>query len=55
MLQWENRQINRDTKYNLSIIKIERNNSANLGEQEITPENGVLTPYFGKITPENKV
>jgi hypothetical protein len=41
--------INRNTKNNTSIIKIEKNNSGNSGEHKVTPENETLSPTFTVI------
>ena len=44
--------IDRNTKNNTSIIKIEKNNSGNSGEHKITPENESLSPYLEEMSPE---
>jgi hypothetical protein len=44
--------VDRNTKNNTSIIKIEKNNSGNSGEHKITPENENLSPYFDSLSPE---
>jgi hypothetical protein len=43
--------IDRDTKNNTSIIKIEKNNSGISGEHKVTPENEGLSPYFDSLSP----
>jgi hypothetical protein len=43
--------INRNTKNNTSIIKIEKNNSGNSGEHNLSPENKSLSPYFDSLSP----
>ncbi len=43
--------IERDSK-NTSIIKIEKNVSNNFGENKMSPENELLTPYLEEMSPE---
>ena len=43
--------IDRNTKNNTSIIKIEKNNSGNSGEHKLSPENESLSPYFDGLSP----
>jgi hypothetical protein len=43
--------IGRDSKTNTSIIKIEKNNSGNSGEHNISPENEDLSPYLDGLSP----
>ena len=53
--------IDRNTKNNTSIIKMEKNNSGNSGEHKLSPENESLSPYFDglslvldKLSPDNQ-
>ncbi len=43
--------VDRDTKNNTSIIKIEKNNSGNSSEHKISPENERLSPYLNALSP----
>jgi hypothetical protein len=45
--------IDRNTKNNISIIKIEKNNSGNSGEHNISPAI-VLSPYIKKSTKKQR-
>ena len=43
--------VQRNTKNNTPIIKIEKNNSGNSGEHKISPDNENLSPYFDSLSP----
>jgi len=43
--------IDRNTKNNTSIIKIEKNNSGNSGEHNLSPENESLSPDSDSLSP----
>ncbi|HEY6536191.1 MAG TPA: hypothetical protein VIY08_10435 [Candidatus Nitrosocosmicus sp.] len=45
--------IDRNTKNNTSIIKIEKNNSGNSGEHKLSPENESLSPVSNSLSPED--
>ncbi len=43
--------IDRNTKNNTSIVKMEKNNFRNSGEHKLSPENESLFPYFHGLSP----
>ncbi|MER5174277.1 MAG: hypothetical protein ABJB76_04135 [Candidatus Nitrosocosmicus sp.] len=43
--------IDRSSRDNTSIIKIEKNNSGNSGENKMSPENESLSPYLDDLSP----
>ena len=45
-------KVDRDSRSNTSIIRIERNNSDDSGENKITPVNNTLSPYIGELSLE---
>jgi hypothetical protein len=45
-------KVDRNSRSNTSIIRIERNDSGNSGENKITPVNDKLSPYIDKLSPE---
>jgi hypothetical protein len=44
-------KIERDSKNNTSIIKIEKNNSGNSGEHKKTPDSYIMSSYLDSLSP----